>query len=231
MGSRISFLFYGVVVIVAVGFCCSDSLPERAGVFIMFCVLLQFDSRLLAHFKSHHERHLLQYQSSQDVDSPSTTMANIRTVSPLPTMAVQEAVQIADAQAANHDGSSLPRPPKLVKMETPDGERAVAVHIQQGGYLNRPDITSGEEADEASAAMESDMAPHGYAVLIIAFPFVIMSSSLVCRLLSLINFSPTVVSCVWLCFVHNCGILQRLAAFFLWEPNVLCLLCWPDIPW
>jgi len=120
----------------------------------------KFDSRLLAHFKSHHERHLLQYQSTQDVESPTTSMANIRTVSPLPTMAVQEAVQIADAQAANHDGS-LPRPPKLVKMETPDGERAIAVHIQQGGYLNRPSFNSVEEGEDASTAMESEMAAQG----------------------------------------------------------------------
>ena len=90
-------------------------------------------------------------------------MPNMRTVSPLPTMAVQEAVQIADAQAANHDGTSLPRPPKLVKMETPDGERAVAVHIQQGGYLNRPGLNSVEEGDEASPAVEGDMAAHWYA--------------------------------------------------------------------
>lgn len=79
-------------------------------------------------------------------------------------MAVQEAVQIADAQAANHDGTSLPRPPKLLKMETPDGERAVAVHIPQGGYLNRAGMNTDEAADEAAAAMEGDASAHGYAI-------------------------------------------------------------------
>ncbi|XP_065054354.1 uncharacterized protein LOC135683114 isoform X2 [Rhopilema esculentum] len=117
----------------------------------------KFDSRLLAHFKSHHERLLLQYQSSQELGSPVTTMANIRTVSPLPTMAVQEAVQVADAHAANHDGSSLPRPPKLMKMDTPDGERAVAVHMQQSGYMNR--ANSEEEGTDASMA-EGEVSQH-----------------------------------------------------------------------
>ena len=84
-------------------------------------------------------------------------MPNIRTVSPLPTMAVQEAVQIADAQAANHDGTSLPRPPKLMKMETPEGERAVAVHMQQGGYLNRPSIGSEEEGTDAASLLEGEI--------------------------------------------------------------------------
>ena len=96
-------------------------------------------------------------------------MANIRTVSPLPTMAVQEAVQIADAQVAKHDGTSLPRPPKLLKMETPDGERAVAVHIQPGGYLNRPSVDSEEGSEEASATLEGDMSEHGYAIYLLNF--------------------------------------------------------------
>ena len=94
-------------------------------------------------------------------------MANIRTVSPLPTMAVQEAVQIADAQVASHDGTSLPKPPKLLKMETPDGEGAVAVHIQPGGYLNQPGMDTEDADEKSSTSIEGDMSPQGYVTAIL----------------------------------------------------------------
>eukprot|EP00794_Sanderia_malayensis_P014042 gene14042-15501_t len=120
----------------------------------------KFDSRLLAHFKSHHERHLLQYQAAHGIETVATTAAGIRTVSPLPTMAVQEG---SGEQRANQDAASLPKPPKLMKMEMGEGEAAaIAVHLQQqGGFLNRPNLGTEDESADATAMLETELASTG----------------------------------------------------------------------
>ena len=89
-------------------------------------------------------------------------MAGMRTVSPLPTMAVQEASQVAEARS-NHDDSALPRPPKLMKMEMVEGSPAMQNLLQQqGGFLNRPNISSDNETPDAANMIENEMGSNGY---------------------------------------------------------------------
>ncbi len=84
-----------------------------------------------------------------------TVVSGIRPVSPLPTMAVQEGTQIADSR---QEGSSLPKPPKLMKIEMGEGESPMAVHLQQqGGFLNRPSVGNEDEPTESATMLENEM--------------------------------------------------------------------------